>query len=60
MAKSTEPAPTQFRQMYFSLAPHLADALKVQAATERKHMKVLLAEIITNYVEAKQNGKAKK
>jgi hypothetical protein len=59
MAKSLDPQPTQFRQMYFSLHPDIADELKLVAMQERKHQRVLLTEIITAYVESKR-GKAKK
>lgn len=60
MAKSLEPQPTQFRQMYFSLRPDIADELKLVAMQERKHQRELLTEIITAYVESKRRVKDKK
>jgi hypothetical protein len=59
MARSLEPEPVNFRQMYFSLRPDIADELKLLAMQERKHQRVLLTEIITAYVESKR-AKVKK
>lgn len=59
MAKSLDPQPVNFRQMYFSLPPHLADELKVRAAQERMYVKDLLTKIVTEHLE-NTRGKVKK
>jgi len=53
MARSLEPQPVGFRQMYFALRSDTADKLKVKAAQERKYVKQIISELVEAYVNGK-------